>query len=1131
MRTADGKLILSATDLSRFLGCRHCTGLDLAVAMRARKPAPKYDDPLLELLWQRGLEHERKYVDTLRSETSTIVDLSDAKGTYDEHIAQTIDAMRNGADVIVQGALGDAQWFGKPDILRKVAKPSTLGAWSYEVADTKLSRETRAGTILQLGLYSEMVAEVQGTRPEHFHVVTPDAITPVHTYRVDDYAAYFRLVRRNMLEAVAMGHDRITADNYPDPVDQCDVCQWHGDCRTKRRADDHLSLVANISRVQRRELESQTVTTLTGLAALPVPFTFKPKRGSIETYERVREQARLQLESRDRTPPLNELLEIMPDRGLCRLPEPSPGDLFLDLEGDPFAAEGGREYLFGITRADVSYEAKWAFDEREEKRAFEWAMDTIAACMAKHPNMHVYHYAPYEPAAFKRLAGRYVTRGDELDAMLRSGRFVDLYAVVRQGLRAGIERYSIKNLEPLYGYAREVDLADASRNLRRMEFGLEMGVPGDVPAEVRAVVEGYNRDDCVSTLRLRDWLESVRAKLIESGTDVPRRVLEEGAASEEVDEKAQRVEALRKRLLDGIPDLRADRSDEHQARWLLAYMLDYHRREDKAVWWEYFRLIELPPEDLFDEREAVAGMEFVDQVEVRKKSFVHRYRYPQQEMEIDPGDELKTQDQEPFGKVVAVDRVARTIDILKGPKRAAFHPTEVFAHKYIQQNETVEALFRIGEVVASGAEGGYRAARSLLLSEAPRLTGEAFVARDGESAVEFAVRVAGKLDESVLAIQGPPGTGKTYCGARMIAELVRQGKKVGVTANSHEVIRNLLLKVAEEAGKLGVPVRIAQKGPKGDEGTPPIAPLAKNEDALAALESGEANVIGATRWLWTCEEFASSVDVLFVDEAGQMSLANVVAASTAAKSVVLLGDPQQLEQPRKGSHPDGVDVSALEHMLRGQLTLTNRGIFLPVTWRMAPSICGFTSELFYESRLESREGLEEQCIRGAQGLPASGLAFVASEHDGNRNFSDEEIAVVADLVQRLTARGARWVDCEGQEKPLKGSDILVVAPYNSQVSRLTERLAETGARVGTVDKFQGKQAPVVIYSMATSRPEDAPRGMEFLYSLNRLNVATSRAQCLAIVVASRRLFEPECRSPRQMKLANGLCRLKELAAT
>jgi len=1132
MHLQRSELILSATDLSNFLACRHRTGLDMAAA-HGVKTRPHQDDPLLEILWQRGLDHEKWYVETLRTPETTVVDLGDI-GDPVERVEQTRDAMARGVDVIVQAGLSEMGWFGKPDVMRRVNRPSRLGAWSYEIADTKLARETRAGTMLQLGLYSEMLATAQGARPEHFHVVTPDPLGPIHTFRVEDYAAYFRLIRARMLETVALGHDGIASAHYPDPVDHCEICQWVSACAARRRADDHLSLVAGITRLQRRELESRAVTTLANLAALPLPLDFRPKRGSVETFVRVREQARVQHASRGLDQPIHELLVIEAEKGLCRLPEPSAGDLFLDLEGDPFATEGGREYLFGVARADGSYHSSWAFTESDERRAFERMIDLIVDQTRAHPGMHVYHYAPYEPAAFKRLMGRHATRERELDAMLREGRFVDLYAVVRQAMRAGVERYSIKSLEPLYGFARDVVLADANRCLKAMEYALELGIAARVTDDVRATVERYNCDDCRSTLKLRDWLERVRADVEAAGTPVSRRALDDKEPPPAVDERARRVDALRARLLANIPETRADRSPEQQGRWLLAYLLDYHRREDKAGWWEYFRLCDLAEEDLFEERDAVGGLEPVGRVGPvisRKtgkptRSVIDRYRYPAQEMEIEAGDELHTS-KDPFGKVAAVDRAALTIDIEKGPRRTDVDPTAVFAFSHVPSDAMEGALLRIGEAVANDATE-FAAARALLHRDPPRLASGTFAADPGELASDFAVRIVGELADTVLAIQGPPGAGKTFCGARMIRELIRQGKRVGVTATGHKVIRKLLEDVAGAADSR---VRLGHKVGAGDTGSEPrIRPIGDNAEALTALQSGEVNVLGGTPWLWARPEFANTVDVLFVDEAGQMSLANVVAVSQAANSVVLLGDPQQLEQPRKGTHPDGVGASALEHLLGEHRTIpADRGLFLPVTWRLAPAICTFTSEVFYDGRLTSRDGLAKQRLTGAHGLIDAGLAIVGVEHDGNRNVSHEEVDVVASLIERLTNGHTCWTDVDGIERTLVGADILVVAPYNAQVTRLSDRLASSGVRIGTVDKFQGQEAPVVIYSMATSRPEDAPRGMEFLYSLNRLNVATSRAKCVAILVASPRLLEPECRSPRQMKLANGLCRFRELA--
>jgi uncharacterized protein len=428
-----------------------------------------------------------------------------------------------------------------------------------------------------------------------------------------------------------------------------------------------------------------------------------------------------------------------------------------------------------------------------------------------------------------------------------------------------------------------------------------------------------------------------------------------------------------------------------------------------------------------------------------------------------------------------------------------------------------DALFALGESVVRGDADPL--AGALLRAEPP------------------ATRDVTKLAGTVLAIQGPPGSGKTYTGGTMICDLVAAGKKVGVTASGHAVIRNLLHAVAHEAEKRGVTVRLAHKD-SGDDGErdgdgahASVVSLGDNAAALQVLTEGAVDVLGGTPFLWARPEFRKQVDVLLVDEAGQMSLANALAATQAANAIVLLGDPRQLEQPQKGVHPEGVSVSVLEHMLDGHETMPEeRGLFLEETRRFGQRICDFTSELFYEGRLRpTREvDLERQRLTGGP-IEGAGLFLCEVDHDGNRNASDEEAEVIARLVERLLAEGSRWTKSDGTAAPITPDDILVVAPYNAHVVRIAERVPEIAATVGTVDRFQGRQAPVAIYALATSRPEDAPRGMEFLYSANRLNVATSRARCAAIVVASPHLFEPDCKSPRQVQLANALCRYRELA--
>ena len=484
-----------------------------------------------------------------------------------------------------------------------------------------------------------------------------------------------------------------------------------------------------------------------------------------------------------------------------------------------------------------------------------------------------------------------------------------------------------------------------------------------------------------------------------------------------------------------------------------------------------------------------------------------------------------------FGAVEAISLDDRTIDIKKMVATADLHPVAVFAHARIPSDALADSLLRIGKSVAeNGIEGDaqYLAARDLLLRHLPRIGGSPIQGRE-ETPLAAARRIACSLDGGVFPIQGPPGTGKTYIGARMICELVRRGHKVGITAISHKVIGLLLEEVIAAAKEEGLAISCVQKVRPDDQVGMGIAGVTDNKGVFNALGAG-AQVAGGTAWLWAPPDSAEAVDVLVVDEAAQMSLANVLAVSQAARTIVLLGDPNQLEQPQQGSHPDGTDLSALDHILADAQTISpDRGLFVGETWRLHPSICAFTSEQFYEGRLKSRPGLDRQTIHGTGLLDGAGLRYVPVEHGGNQTSSVEEVDCIERLVRSLLENSASWMDQNNRECPLELKDILIIAPYNAQVFELKRRLSAQ-ARIGTVDKFQGQEAPLVIYSMTTSDPEDAPRGMEFLYSRNRLNVATSRARCLCVVVANPRIFEPDCHSPRQIRLANAYCRYLEMAS-
>lgn len=1122
---------LSPTLLAGHVSCAHLTQLErkrqvgeLTVEFNA--------DPRLEAMRIRGQQHEARYIERLHAQGREVCDL---RGENDP--AMTRDAMQRGCDVIVQAPLSNEVFFGYADVLLRVENRSALGDYSYEPVDTKLALDTKAGTILQLCTYCDMLASMQGARPDRFHVVTP---LGNESYRLADFGAYYRVVRVRLGDAASAMPAPTT---YPEPVAHCDVCNYWRFCDERRRSDDHPSLIANIRTAQAREFQRQGLVKVVEIAEADGKLPSEPFRGSADTYRRLGHQARLQVRARNGGRPPVDLLTPEDGRGLGRLPAPSPGDVFLDFEGDPFVGEHGLEYLTGFLARDrdgiASFEQRWALCLAEEKAACEAFIDFVAARAEDDPGTHVYHFGAYEPSALKRLCARHATRGEELDRLLRGRRFIDLHAVLREGLRIGVERYGLKEMESLHAFARTLDLRDAAIARRDLEIALELGESSSIAEELRERVAAYNRDDCFSTESLRNWFEQERAEAIAHGHDIRRPAAGDMAPTEAVSERDQRIEALRRTLRADLPDQAAQWSEEEHGRALLAAMLGYFRQEEKNAWWEHFRLRALPSDEQFDEREMLAGLQFEGVLprQGKERTTRCRFTFPPQETAIDVGDGvIFTEADEPSPKnqtsatVAELDLEARSVVLKIGQAAGDRRPRAVFRDQVVSAKALEQALLRFAEHVRDhgfAADGTFRAARELLLRRQPRRDVACGVPlRYAEESVLAALkRICAELDHGVLPVQGPPGAGKTYSGAKAILELTRAGRTVGITACSHKVIDNLLTAVRDAAKEEVTPVRLVHK----HDGDAPDGVEYVGSDALAAVAPG--TVVGGTAWLWASEDAVERLDFLFIDEAGQMALAMAVAAAGSTRNLVLLGDPQQLEQPSKGAHPEGADVAALVHVLgKDRSTLgPEQGLFLDATYRLHPAICEFTSELYYDNRLHPAAGLERQEIHSATQFSGAGLFLVEVSHEGNQAQAKEEVEAVFDIAQSLIA-STTWIDSSGRARLLRADDILVVAPYNAQVAALQRRLAVLDIdRVGTVDRFQGQEAAVVIYSCTSSSPEDAPRGMSFLFNPHRFNVATSRARCAVIVVASPKLFEPECRTPEQMRWVNGICRYREMA--
>jgi predicted RecB family nuclease len=1118
-RLADQQLVLSATDLASYLACGHLIEQKRAVALGERAKWRKPADPHGELAKTRGDAHERAQLHRLSADRGGHVDLSPAQTRYTrewltEQAGRTLAEMRAGAPLIFQGLLFDGRWQGRVDFLRRVEIPSALGAHSYEVLDSKLARQVKPAVVHQLALYTRLLSEVQDFHPPAAFVVLGDGSE--HPVELERYGALHRHVARRLERLLAVG----PAATYPEPTAHCGICDLDLECSRRRRADDHLSLVAGARRDQRGRLADLGVTRVHELAAAPADLPVG-KLGA-ERFELLRHQARLQVATWADGGRHHRHLAPAFDRGYARLPEPDAGDVFFDLEGDPYiGTDGDIEYLWGWCTADGAYGCTWAHDADEEKAALEAFVDLVVARRRMHPDLHVFHYAAHEASKLRSLALKYATREDEVDQLLREGVLVDLYAVVRQGMQVGEESYGLKRLERHTGFVRgETTVREGGGSIVAYEHWLETREP-----ELLEAIRAYNADDCRSTLVLRDWLldpmkAEAAAKL---PCDFDALVAPEPKEYEPTARDA-RLAGIADRLAAGLSADGGD-DDVHEAeRRLLSHLMLFHKREAKPEWWRFFELCDLAPEQLIDERDAIGGLvpdPRFPPVVATKQSTDWSFTFPPQEFKLDgvecvdpaTGKGLNVQ-------LVEDDRVVLRKRTKDGPPTAR----AVIGGGALRTGALRDALAALGETVLGGEAAG-AAARSILQREAPRLASGRPFAQDGDPEIGELIADTLDLQDSHLVVQGPPGTGKTYRGARMIVAAIEAGRRVAVTAPSHAAVQNLLTAVEDAADEAGLGFSGVYKGGGYDSPHGLVASVDDNPGTI-----GDFDLVAGTAWLLAREEHHGQFGLLFIDEAGQFSLANAAAVALCASSAVLLGDPQQLPQVTQASHPGTSGKSVLAHLLGGRNTVaSDRGYLLTESWRMHPAVCEFVSERSYDRLLRSRDACARRGVTAAGGaLSGAGLRVLAVAHEGRSQSSVEEAQAIAAACRDLLA-GGTVTDDHGEARALLASDLMVVAPYNLAVRCIREHVPE-GVAVGTVDRFQGQEAPVVFFAMTCSSAEDVPRGLDFLFDRNRMNVAVSRAQCLAVLVHSPRLLDADCRTLEAMELVNGACRFVEMAS-
>lgn len=1079
---------LSASRLNEYLACAHAAALWLDGA----KP-PEEGDAALELVRKKGFEHEAEVLARLEGRLGRAVEIP-SKGELQARAQTTVEAMAQGAPLIYQGALFNDRWVGFPDFLVREGQ-DRQGRWLYAAEDAKLARRAKPEHVIQLGVYRELVAEVTGQAAIEGAIHVGGGLDPERF----DLNQSAHITARYMDEFQAFA-DLSVRQTRPLPNASCGRCAFKVRCEEEWRAADSPTFVAGLRSDQLLKLEKAGVTTLAQLAVWPADATV-PGIGD-EALGKLIAQARLQDRARHTGAHSVEVLPQEPARGFALLPPPALGDLFFDMEGFPHDP-GGLEYLFGLfgplgPDGEDRFKPFWGHDAAGEKLAFEGVMDLFVAHLARFPSAHVYHYAAYETVALKKLASRYATREAELDWMLREQRFVDLYRVAKQGLRASTESYSLKSLEKIYWGVRAGEVTNAGDSIVEYE---RWRVTGD-PAILEAI-ERYNEDDCVSTAKLREWLEGLRpAGSANDGALPPGPT----AGPDDRSDAREASERERREIADRV---RGSGVGDAAFRELIAELLWFHQRANKPQWWALFDRQAWADEELIDDIDGLGGLELIAQEKLPKpaRSDVATYRFPPQETKLRTGQSCRLASTlEPAGVIEELDAAAGLIRLKRASNRGDY-PLRcgLSPEGPVDQRDLIAAVVGFAKRVAAGDLDNDRALLDLLMRRAPRLKGRASgepILESADDLLEGTVRAVRDLYASCLFIQGPPGTGKTFTASQAILTLLKDGARVAVTSNSHKAINNLLVAVEKRAREAGFDFRGAKKASRSDIESEFVGRNIGNVYASSDV-GAEHQLVGGTAFHF-CQENAGAFDYLFVDEAGQVCLANLVAMGHCARNIVLVGDQMQLPQPVQGVHPGETGLSCLEYLLQGRATVApEQGVLLDTTRRMRPEICQLISEAMYDGRLKSHSLTEERKILDPPEFSAAGTLHVPVAHHGCRQSSAEEVEVVSAIVERLL--GGRLRDEYGAERVVGLNDILVVAPYNAQVNLLKRRLP-AGAQVGTVDKFQGQEAAVVIISMATSEGSDAPRGTEFLFNRNRMNVAISRAQCLAILVCGENLL-------------------------
>lgn len=1070
----------------------------------------------------KGNEFEDEYLRELQKKYKKVIDLKkDKKSSKDEIAKQTIKYMKEGYEVIRGGYFIDNNWKGEFDFLeinRNIK--SKLGDYSYEVLDTKNTTKVKPDHIFQVAIYAELLEKVQGIQSKNFYIVLKQM--KKEGMKLNSVSDFVQMQKKKFEKFIETDIDKVK----PEKCSYCPRCPWEETCKNIWKEKDSLDQMWGMRKDTRKALQKLNIDTVLKLSEQKIDKVYGDI--NIETSRKFIKFAKLIVKERKTKKPEYELIEDNEDliKGLRRLPKPSKSDLFFDIESSQDYDEKGKlEYLFGIYYEEnnkTKYEILWSHNRKDEKKNLVKLFDFFDEHLKKYPDAFIYHYGNYETTALESLVSEYKVKEADLAHYLTKNKFLDLNTIAMQSMLV-TESYSIKDLEKYYDFKRTSDIKKGTVSEDYYNFWKQTG-----DQKLLDEIEKYNKEDCASTAEFHKWLLSKRDKnlpwfvpKIEELELRPREIL-----MEEYSKKLRDAQIKNKDLQNIVSDI-----------------LGFYYRSNKPKWRRYFDRKYQTHEVIQEDTECIGNMRRNGKVETEKRSYVFTYKYDEQDFKLKKGDTANIANSELVsqpsraGKIISIDHHEHIIKISRATKSGYLPDIISIGPDGPAKIDLLEkSIFKFVDSLVEG-ENKYHAIQSILNKEIPRIKG----IKQGEKIIKKndydneIPEIISQLDNSYIYIQGPPGTGKTRQAANTILKLLKDGKKVGVTANSHKVIHNLIDRVIYFAKKDNFKFKGLHKHSARDEYTIYIEKDVNENEYINSVsdsldfnflyEKKNAGLFSGTKYHFVHPVNEEKLDFLFIDEAGQFTIADVLSVGRVAKNIVLIGDQNQLGSPVEGVHPGESSKSILNFLLGDLETIPeDRGIFLDTTHRLHPKINEFISNNFYDGKLICHKDNKLRSINlsGHPIIKSEGIFYIQADHEGRSQKSIEETEIVKKLVKQFL--GKDLLDSKGKKKKLDINDILVVSPYNAQTNFLSENL-DKGAKVGTIDKFQGQEASITIISMTSSDADCLPRDLDFIFDKNRLNVALSRSQLISIVIFNPKLLDTYPTTKEQIILLNNFCKL------